>query len=182
MGRKNKVNWVYCPKCGEVEDAALLYCSHCKESLRGAAGLDPNEAKVKKRRERSIKRDTRRRAFQAKKAELFKKAPILEPLYYMLWTCLIIGIFVGLVQIFKISELAGFIIITVAFICFFIWYAPILIDNIDHFDPYIDNMDNLPSIYREKGKRDVHQYMFGLVIGGFMIIVCLLGLIGALME
>lgn len=173
MAKKKKVNWVYCPKCGEVSDASLLYCTHCKESLRGAAELDPDEAKIKKRRERSIKRATRRRAIKAKKEALFEKAPILEPLYYMLWICIVIGILVGLVQIFKISELAGFIVITIAFICFYIWYAPLIVDNYDYFDSYTDE---LPRIVGARERLRIHDTMWGLVVGGFIIIICLLGL------
>ena len=172
MAGKKKIKWVYCPKCGEVSDAALLYCEHCKESLRGAAEVDPGEAKIKKRRERSIKRDTKRRANREKREALFEKVPILEPLYYLFWVCLIIGILVGIVQLFALSELAGFIAITIAFIALYLWYAPLVVDNIDYFDSYTEK---LPPIARERERIDIHRIMWGLVIGGAFIILCLCG-------
>lgn len=174
MGSKKKGILVYCPKCGEVSNASLLYCEHCKESLRGAAEVDPSEAKVKKKRERRIKRDTKHRARKAKKEALFEKAPILKPLYYMLWTGIVIGIISGLVQLFKVSELAGVSVLTVAFISFYGWYAPILIDNADYFDGYIEQ---LPKIARARERMVVHRFIWGLVIGGLFIAIGLLSLV-----
>ena len=175
---KQEINWVYCPKCGEVSDASLLYCEHCKESLIGAIKLDPDESKIKKRREQKLKRVKRRQAIKAKKEALFEKAPILKPLYYIFWVLFIIGLLAGIIQIFKVSTIAGLSLATVAFIRFYIWYVPIIIDNIDSFDFYTDQ---LPSAAGSHERVLIHRIMWGLVINGGFLIICLLGLIFSLL-
>lgn len=174
MGKK--MNLVYCPKCGEVSDASLLYCEHCKESLRGAPEFDASEEKNKKRQARRLKRDIRRSALKAKKEAFFKKSPILKPLYNVLRICLAIGILAGVIQLFKINELAGLIVLTAAFICFYGWYTLLIVDNIDSYCSYTEK---LPSGMIERESGAIRRFLWGLVVGGGFVIIGLLGMIGA---
>lgn len=169
MVKKNKIKWVYCPKCGEVSDAALLYCQKCKESLKGAAELDSSEEKIKKRRIRALERDKKRKAAKEKREAVFARFPILRPLYYIFWVCLAICIPVAVVFLYKFSPLAGSTLLAVAFIRFYIWYAPLIVDNIDAFDYYADGS---PFPYRTIAH--IHRTLWGCIILGFFIIISLL--------
>lgn len=179
MCRRKKKNLVYCPNCGNINDADVLYCKYCKKSLKGAIEIDYDEEKNRKKREKQIKIDKIIRTIKNKKNALFEKVPILKPLYYIVLICLVVGILIGIVRIFRASILAGFIVVTIMFVCLYAVFAPLIIDNIDYFDSYIDR---LPPISRGRERAIVHHLLWGFVIGGFMLIISLLSLIYALIT
>ena len=179
MCRRKKTKLVYCPNCGNINDADVLYCKYCKKSLKDAIEIDYDEDKNRKKREKQIKIDNTIRTIKNRKDALFEKAPILKPLYYMALIGLAVGILIGIVKVFKASVLAGFVIVTIIFVCLYIVFAPLIIDNIDYFDTYIDR---LPPISRGRERVIVHRLLWGFVVGGFILIISLLSLIYALIT
>ena len=127
--RKDKENKVYCPNCGDIAAASDLYCSKCKESLKGAITVDPDEEKLKIKRAKRMERYKKRRRRKA----IFHKFPILKPLYYAVLAALILSVPFILYKIYCFNHFIGSVLVTSLYIRFYIWYVPILVDYEDDF-------------------------------------------------
>lgn len=169
---KNKFIMVYCPKCGEIANANELACPHCKESLRNALEVDPDEAKRKRKRQESFDRMQKRRLRSEKREAIFNKVPVLRPLYYAAITVFIISIPFIIRYIYSLNKLVGSSIVTVLFILFYIWYVPIIIDNKDGFIERNNYPEDMP--FRYKHANDMNSFFWGLIILGAIVILCLL--------
>lgn len=170
--RKNKENRVYCPNCGEISNASELYCSKCKESLKGAIAVDLDEDKLKIKRAKRMERYTKRRRRIEKREAIFHKFPILKPLYYAVFAALILLVPFILYKIYSFNHLLGSVLVTSLYIRFYIWYVPILVDYEDDFIAAFDLPEGMP--YRYKHRKNLINTIWGAIITGSIIMLALL--------
>lgn len=82
-----------------------------------------------------------------------------------------IGVLVGLAQLFMVCDIAGWITLTVACIGLYILYVPRIVD---HFDAFDYNPDG--TLKPAKLRVFTHRYYWGMVVTGGFIILGLLAL------